>query len=324
MPYTYLLFGHRINSQIALNGLVVSSRLADEVPVIDLTLGELAEEDCGHGSSDALFFEQDGAAGWLSLIREPAGAFTIFTDAVFDNDRRRVQGRIDYDPVAGRLRMRETRPIDPVEVVTFLVSPSMPLWLRATQRLLPLHAAVVAMGDKAVAICGPSGAGKTTLALHFRKRSFAIMADDMAAIDWKGGLVHHGAPFSRIDRHQFALMGDGGTTRRSPRFSKSLLDTGEHPYWSNPHPLPLAGIFLLSAFQDNHAIAIERIPAVEAGIALSANLSGEMFPPTKAQRQAGLSTAMAVAKQVPVYRLRRPAGLDHLDATVDAISDAIR
>jgi hypothetical protein len=286
-------------------------------------LGELAEADFGEGTAHILQFDENGASGSLSLTRERSGAFTIFTNTLFAADKRRVHARIDHDPATGRLRMRENRPINPLEAVSFLVSPSMPLWLRATNRYLPLHASVIALGDKAVAICGPSGAGKTTLALHFRKRSLAIIADDMAAIDGTSGLVHHGAPFSRIDRQQFALIGDGEATRGSLRLPKSLLDTGEHPYWSDPRPLPLAGIVLLSGFHDDPAIAIESVPAIEAGIALSANLGGEMFPPTKAQRQAGLSASMAVARQVPVYRLRRPAGLDHLDATVDAICRVI-
>jgi hypothetical protein len=290
--------------------------------VIDLDLGELAEADHGQGVSHGLQFEEGGAAGSLSLTRHPSGAFTIFTDTVFEADDRRVHARIDHDPVAGRLRMRENRPIDPLEVVSFLVSPSMPLWLRATHHFLPLHAAVVALGDRAVAICGPSGAGKTTLALHCRKRSLAIIADDMAAIDPNSGLVHHGAAFSRIDQQQYALIEEGGATRRSPRFPKSLLDTGQHQYWSDPRPLPLAGIFLLSAFDDEQAVRVERVPDIESGIALSANLTGEMFPPTKAQRQAGLSASMAVAERVAVYRLRRPRGLDHLDAAVDAITNA--
>jgi hypothetical protein len=324
VAFAYELFGHRINSPIPLDGLAGFSSAEGGETVIDLVVGELAEPDYGDGLSHALHFDEGGASGSLSLTRDASGAFTIFTNTVFELDDRRVHARIDHDPVAGRLQMRENRPIDPLEVVSFLVSPSMPLWLRATHRFLPLHASVIALDDKAVAICGPSGAGKTTLALHCRQRSLAIMADDMAAIDWNTGMVHHGAAFSRLDQQQFALIEEGGATRRSPRFPKSLLDTGQHPYWSDPRPLPLAGIILLTDFQDDQPISIEPIPAVEAGIALNANLTGEMFPPTKAQRQAGLSAAMAVAKKVAVYRLRRSGGLDHLDATVDAICHVIQ
>lgn len=323
MSSVYALFGHQINSPISLEGLVRVNAAVCHWPTIDLVVGGLEVVERGEGVCHALRFDEGGASGSLSLTRHPSGAFTIFTDTVFEADGVRVHARIDHDPVAGRLHIRENRPIDPLEVVSFLVSPSMPLWLRATGRLLPLHAAVVAMDDKAVAICGPSGAGKTTLALHCRKRSFAIIADDMAAIDWNSGLVHHGAAFSRIDQQQFALIEEGGTTRRSPRLPKSLLDTGQHRYWSNPRPLPLAGIFMLSGFQDDQAICVQRVPDIEAGIALSANLTGEMFPPTKAQRQAGLSASMAVAERVPVYRLRRPRGLDRLDAAVEAIYNTV-
>lgn len=317
--HTYALFGHHIKSALPLYGLAGAGFLSSEGPVVKLECGELSASDHGEGNSHIVHFDEGGAAGTLSLTRDPSGVFTVFTDTFFKGSGDRVLARIDHDPASGLLLMREDRPIDPLEVVSFLVSPSMPLWLRSTHRYLPLHAAVVAMDGKAIAICGHSGAGKTTLALHCLRRGFAIIADDMAAIDWHSGVVHHGAAFSRIDEQQMALVEEHGETRRSPRFPKHLLDTGQHEYWSNPRPLPLAGIFMLSSFQSDAALTIDPVPQLEAGIALNSNLTGEMFPPTTAERQAGFSAAMAVAEAIPVYRLNRPRGLDHLGATVDAI-----
>lgn len=323
MVFSYALFGHRIASSAPLFGLVSDASLSRDSPVIYLEIDELSEPVSGETGSDVVEFDDNGLVGSMSLTRSSPGVFSILAEGSFVPHARRVSARFHHDVNACRLEMRATEPLDPLEVLSFLLSPSMPLWLRATQRFLPLHAAVVAMDGKAVAICGRSGAGKTTLALHCRKRSFAIIADDMAAIDWNTGLVQHGAAFSRIDCQQFSLIDSVERTHHSPRLPKYLFDTRQHDYWSAPRPLPLAGVFMVSAFHDDQAVCVERVPDIEAGIALSANLTGEMFPPTKAQRQAGLSASMAVAQRVPVYRLRRPRGLDHLDASVDAIYDRI-
>jgi hypothetical protein len=57
-----------------------------------------------------------------------------------------------------------------------------------------LHAAVVARGEEAVSICGPPGAGKTTLTLGLLKAGLRLLSDDFCPIHKETGLVH---PFPR-------------------------------------------------------------------------------------------------------------------------------
>jgi hypothetical protein len=57
--------------------------------------------------------------------------------------------------------------------------------------LLPLHASVVVIGGRAVPLCGPSAAGKSTLAAMLAARGCPVLADDLCLID-----AHEGKPVS--------------------------------------------------------------------------------------------------------------------------------
>jgi len=59
------------------------------------------------------------------------------------------------------------------------------LWLQ--RGLLPLHASVVSINNKALALAGPSGVGKSTLAAALSAEGCAVMADDICAIDTADG-----------------------------------------------------------------------------------------------------------------------------------------
>jgi hypothetical protein len=49
--------------------------------------------------------------------------------------------------------------------------------------LLPLHASVVAIGGRAVALCGPSASGKSTLAAMLAAQGCAVIADDLCLVE---------------------------------------------------------------------------------------------------------------------------------------------
>jgi hypothetical protein len=49
--------------------------------------------------------------------------------------------------------------------------------------LLPLHASVVVINGRAVALCGPAAAGKSTLAAILAARGYQVVADDIGVVD---------------------------------------------------------------------------------------------------------------------------------------------
>ncbi len=297
-------------------GLASADRLNADAPSLTLSLDDsyaASAEELGVAS--VVYQTTAGEEGRLSLQRQGADGFSVFI-----HEAGSARARIDHSLAAGSVTIHEDGPIDPIQVTSFLVSPFMPLRLRTLMQFFPLHAAVIGIGDSAVAICGPSGAGKTTLALHLREQSHAIVADDLAAIDPATQQVHHGATFCRIDPKHPAVRKASGPRRTNTRVPKHFLDTSNHAFWSNPRALPLTAIFMLGSSDDGQ-ITAERLAEPMAGLALSRNLSGEMFAPSLPARQAGLAAALDMARRIPVYALRRPRGLEHLAATADLIRD---
>jgi len=62
------------------------------------------------------------------------------------------------------------------------------------------HASAVSLGDGAVAFVGPSGAGKTSLALELCRRGAVFLADDVLALEVDDGVViaHPGTPVAGV------------------------------------------------------------------------------------------------------------------------------
>jgi serine kinase of HPr protein (carbohydrate metabolism regulator) len=57
-----------------------------------------------------------------------------------------------------------------------------------------LHASTVALDGRAVLICGPSGSGKSDLALRLLDRGFTLVSDDQTIVRKDGGRVLASAP----------------------------------------------------------------------------------------------------------------------------------
>jgi serine kinase of HPr protein (carbohydrate metabolism regulator) len=57
-----------------------------------------------------------------------------------------------------------------------------------------LHASTVALDGRAVLICGPSGSGKSDLALRLLNRGFTLVSDDRTILSKQGDMIIATAP----------------------------------------------------------------------------------------------------------------------------------
>lgn len=80
---------------------------------------------------------------------------------------------------------------------------------RASPRLSSemLHATTVATGDRAVVICGPSGSGKSDLAVRLIDRGFALVSDDQTILRRDGKKLVASAPATIAGRLEIRGIG---------------------------------------------------------------------------------------------------------------------
>ena len=106
--------------------------------------------------------------------------------------------------------------------------------------LLPLHANAVVLAGRAIAFCGHSGAGKSTIAAWFHDRGDPILADDICAVDGAATgeiIAYPGVPRLRLWRD---ALEKGGREASGYRRSFDSLDKWDVPIGPPSPPVPLA------------------------------------------------------------------------------------
>jgi hypothetical protein len=147
------------------------------------------------------------------------------------------------------------------DTATYLLGPvlSFLLGLRGTPCL---HASVIAVDGKAVALLGPPGAGKSTTAAAFAQRGYPVLSDDVAAVHEQDGrfLIQPAYPRIRLWPSSVkALYGSPEALPRiTPTWDKRDLDLTANGCLFQSSPLPLAAIYFLAP-----RVAVPVAPLVE-------------------------------------------------------------
>lgn len=252
----------------------------------------------------------------------------------------RLVGRRFHLEVPGvlRLMVEDGREIvaEPFETATdadiapFILSTGFAAILHQRQ-LLALHAATVAWQGRAIAVCGATGTGKSTLAATLCRAGAAFVGDDIAAIRTD---TADGVPLVWPDGRQHRLWADaiehlslaerqGAPIRSHMRKFHVAPSSPAHPVEDS---LPLAAVILLSS-RDLTAPPgpprIERVPLVDA----APMLRGEIYRPYLARRL-GNDPALfiqiaALLEKTPVFRLERTLGLEYLDDAAALVLNAV-
>lgn len=174
--------------------------------------------------------------------------------------------------------------------------------------LLPLHASVIATPRGAVVFLGNSGRGKSTLAAHFARRGFRVLADDIAVIRFDGT----GKPFAEPGLPQFKLwpnsvseLGEAADTlpRLRPQMEKRTL---AFPGSFCREPLPLARLYALEADNQSPDIRLFPQPVLDRVRLLLDHTYRAQYLPGLGIQKAHFQSLSRVAAAVPLVRVTRP------------------
>ena len=240
----------------------------------------------------------NGSAPGSTIWATPRSAFLEYPGVAAFNVRD--GNEIVIEPVPGA---------DERVIRLFLLGPVLALLLHQ-RGFLVLHASAVNIGGGAVAFVGEKGAGKSTMAAALLARGHALVADDLVAVDTgrESLTVFPGFPQLKLFPESAALLDADPSQlpRVHPEFEKRARRAQRQ---FSTHALPLKCVVVLC---DSDHEAIERpagnerfIELVRHSYLLGILKQTDSFP-------AHFQQATALARRVPVIRLRRRRSLDLL------------
>jgi hypothetical protein len=186
-----------------------------------------------------------------------------------------------------------------------------------------LHGACLTMpnGSGALAICAPSGFGKTTTALALARGGFGLVSDDASVIG-ADGLFIWGLPRRlKVHRETAAMLPWIGNLPdawneegEQPVSMDTLRDVASV---AEPRPTPLAAVILLGArSDDDHRLT--RLSKSEALVRIAQDNVSNSAIGVKAWNRRHFDTVAAMLRSAPVLELRAGPLLDTLPLAVDA------
>lgn len=313
-------YGLRIRANVAIPGLpslpeVFGADLAIELGSIPIGLDE------SHTSSRAWCErrERDGGAPILRVWTMDKGRYFRFlyadgTEFVIDREGTRIWARWP-------------EPLTLEDTAVYLLGPVLGfvLLLRGTTCL---HASSVAVGEGALALVGPAGAGKSTTAAALAGQGHPVVSEDVVTLGEHGGGFHvqPGYPCIRLWPSSVrALYGSADALPlMTPNWEKRGLDLIGNGHRFQPRPLPLRAIYVLGErTTDPSAPYVEALPPQDGLIALVANTYANYLKDKDMRSQEFRLLARVVAG-LPVRKIVPHADVARLSALCDLILNNYR
>lgn len=196
------------------------------------------------------------------------------------------------------------------DTCTYLLGPVMGFVLRLRGTVC-LHASAVGIADRAIALVGLPGAGKSTTAAAFACAGYPVLSDDVVALADKGleFLVQPGYP--RVNLWPDSVRGlfgsENALPRITPTWGKRYVPLGKNSHHFASSPLPLGAIYILDRRDASMtAPIIEEVPRKEAFMALVANTYVNYLL-DRGMRRTEFDVLSRVVSGIPIRRVQIPA-----------------
>jgi hypothetical protein len=277
-PWSGRAFGLSIQSEFAIPGLrqngfepVGERPLAMEIrPSEALDERRLGERICERRQGDRVALGIDRTDAGYRFVVTGVGLFELAADG----------RRVSCCPV----------PAAGWEWRRYLIGQVLP-FAALLQGLEVFHASAVEIDGRALAISGPSGLGKSTLALELHLAGAGFLTDDVLALEERNGtvLAHAGAAMTKVRR----------------RSADGLLEI-RRPVRPVREPLPLGAFCLLSGSEDDEFRVTEAV--VDARQLLGATFN--MVIDDSDRLMAHLGICASIASQAQVLLAEMPTTVD--------------
>ena len=189
---------------------------------------------------------------------------------------------------------------------------------------LPLHASAVEIDGNAVAFCGTSGAGKSSLALNLVKRGHRLLCDDICTIDLASGAprLWPGLINLKLWRESLDAAGQEHAALEPvlPTLDKYKLPVSEAVEYSS---YPLEHIFQLGVSNEQEPKTSSLHGAESLALLVANTFRGQLVSPM-AQDRLHFQQCIETAKGARTHILSRPWIISQMSAACQAVELAVR
>lgn len=176
--------------------------------------------------------------------------------------------------------------------------------------LLPIHGSAVVNGDYCFIITGGQGAGKSTLAAALRDRGYAILSDDISAIDFDArGLpvVYPSYPRQKLWRDTLQTLGydESGCEHIFGRVGKFKIGI-ENGFCAEPKQP--AGIYELNVARDGR-VTFHPVSGLAKLALIMNNIYRPQYVSGLGRKEKMFRMAALLTERIEAGRISRPAGI---------------
>jgi len=209
------------------------------------------------------------------------------------------------------------------DAATYLVGPVLAFVLRLRGQIC-LHASGVAIEDRAIALVGSPGAGKSTTAAAFAKSGYAVLSDDVAALIEQGECFRMQPGYPRVnlwpDSVRVLFGSEDALPRITPTWDKRFLALDQNRFRFESRALPLGAIYVLHSRETGgSACRIGPISPPSAIMTLAANTYVNYLL-DKDMRSKEFGVLGRLVNSVAVRSVEPPDAASRLDEVSEAIA----
>ena len=303
----YSLYGLTLRSAIPLPCPVAERELASA----DVELAECGPTEILRASQqERILFREDGF--WQCSLFADGSAHILWKDHfefVVSANAKQVHSR----------KLQEV----PDEVfLTYFLGQVLSYCLLA-RGIEPLHAAAIVVGEQAIAFLGDSGYGKSTLAAAFLQRGYALLTDDVLALDFRGEKVWARPGMARVKLNSDsadALFCGRGSIPMNSFTTKMIFPLSDAQHGNCV--VPLQSLYVLPRKPSQLRIGIRRLSGRASFLPIIQNtFNNTVLHSDRLKRQ--FEFAARLARLIPIKQLFYPRRLNMLPDVADAVLEDI-